>query len=353
MNAAIIRAGRRIPLIVAMLAFLPLATAAKPVVTARVDSTAATPAATPDIAPPPSFAIYPKETGPRTFFDVKQDAGSKQTYTVVLVNAGDKTQGDFKGRTFVVDGRAKVNGGLDSGGPNEPKTGETAWFDYPNDVLTLQPGKGVERTFTVTVPTGTQPGQYVTALCFETADPLPVPGVPNLKQNLRQTIAFYLTVPGAIRPEFSIENVRIVTDPGFTGVEAEIHNTGNILIRPEGRLTIKKPDGPPLLTTELGFGAFYADRTGTIQTGIGDLLPPGQYVVTIELRDPKTGATAIVDNQPVATTSGDAAAVAAPPVSFSAVSAQIRPSAAKPQFLNLDATLANTGDPVADAELSL
>lgn len=302
----------------------------------------------------PSFAIYPKETGPRTFFDVVQDAGTKKNYTVVLINAGSPKQGSFRGLTFAANVRTKVNGGLESGGPTDEKTGTTTWLDYPNDEVKLEPGKGIERTFTVTVPKDTPPGQYITALCFETADPIAVPGVPNLKQNLRQTIAFYVTVPGEIHPQFSIEDIRIASNPTWSGVEAKIVNSGNVLVRPEGRITVNKPDGTPFLTNEISFGAFYAGQTGIIQTGFSDRLPAGDYLVTIELRDPDTGAKAIVENQQIATTTGgDITAQEAPPVAFSAVSGKLEPNSHSPQFLNVSATISNSGDAVEDAQLSL
>src|SRR5690606_7124684 len=130
-----------------------------------------------------------------------------------------------------------------------------------------------------------------------TAEPIEIPGTPNLKQNLRRTIAFYMTVPGETHPAFSIENVRIRSDPNWSGVEAEIVNTGSVTVQPEGRLTIDSIDGSPMLTHRLNFGASYAGHTRTIEAGLGDLLPRGDYLVTIELRDAETGVTAIVEDQ--------------------------------------------------------
>lgn len=305
-------------------------------------------------APLPSFAIYPKETGPRTFFDVTVEAGERQEHTVVLANAGDAELGVFVGRTFAVDVGVKVNGGLESGGPDQEKTGATTWLDYPTDEVRLDPGQGIERTFSVSVPGDATPGQYITAICFETAEPIAVPGVPNLKQNLRKTIAFYLTIPGDIRPEFVIENVHLTTDESWSGIEAEVVNTGNVLVRPEGRVTVSTTDGAPIATVEIGYDAFYAGKTGLIQTGFGDILPSGDYLVTIELRDPETGATAIVEDQPIATTTrAEQEAAAAPPVAFAAATGEIVPSPDDPQFLRLDATIANSGEAVTDAEVSL
>lgn len=302
----------------------------------------------------PSFGIYPKDSGPGSFFDVRQEAGTRDRYTVVLANTNDEARGEFRGRVFAVDVRTALNGGLETGGPEDEKTGTTTWLDFPNDIVTLEPGKGIERTFEVTVPDDTPPGEYVTALCFETAEPLPIPGVPNLKQNLRKTIAFYITVPGDVHPEFSIENIHMVVDETWSGLEADIVNSGNIRVKPEGRLTVSTTDGEPILTTEIAYDAFYAGQTGRIQYGFGDLLPAGEYDVTIELRDPDTSATAIVENQRITTTTQEALdAAAAPPVAFTSASGELKPDAESPQFLQIDATLENTGDAMDDTELSL
>lgn len=338
----------------ALLLALLLALGGSPAL-ARQDSTPGSPVADASPTPPiPSFSIFPKETGPSTFFDVNQDAGTSENYTVVLANTGDDELGDFEGRVFAVNVRVALNGGLETGGPDEAKTAPTTWLDFPNDIVTLAPGKGIERTFSLSVPEDTPPGEYVTALCFETAEPLPIPGVPNLKQNLRKTIAFYITVPGDLHPEFSIENIHMVIGETWSGLEADIVNSGNVRVRPEGRLTVSTTDGQPILTSEISYDAFYAGLTGRIQYGFGDLLPPGEYEITIELRDPDTGAEAIVENQHITTTTQAALdAESAPPVSFVAATGELKPSADEPQFLLIDATIANIGEPVDDAELSL
>lgn len=321
-----------------------------------IPSSSATPSTDLDSeAPLPSFEIFPKDSGPGTFFDVTQEAGTDERYTVVLANSGDEESGDFEGRAFAVDVRVALNGGLETGGPTDEKTGPTSWLEFPNDIVTLKAGTGIERTFTVSVPEGTPPGEYVTALCFETAEPLEIPGVPNLKQNLRKTIAFYITVPGDERPEFSIENIRMVIGETWSGLEAEIVNSGNVRVRPEGRVTISSTDGEPLITSELAYGAFFAGMTGRVQFGFGDLLPPGDYLVTLELRDPETGATAIVENHPISTSAESALAEeSAPPVSFLGATGELKPSGEEPQFLQIEATLENTaGEQIDGAELSL
>ena len=229
-----------------------------------------------------------------------------------------------------------------SGNPGEDKTGATAWFDYSTEIYTIEPGKGLERTFTVTVPKDTKPGQYIAALSFETADPLTIPDAPNLKQTLRQTIAFAITVPGTVTPAFEIKDVHVIADPNWTGIEATISNTGNVLVEPSGTISISDLKGTPLGSFEVTLGKYYAFKDGLIQLGLGNLTPNGEYLVTIDLHDQATGANAVIENQKIqVTTSAQIAAAEAPPVVFSEAVGELKPSADKPQFLNVTATLSN------------
>jgi len=312
-------------------------------------------AASPVPPPPlPVFAIYPKDTGPRTFFQVTQAAGTTVNYTVVIANTGEKGSADFTGRAFAANVYIRTNGGLDTGAPDEAKSGATAWFEYSTDIVTLKPGTGIERTFAVVIPEETKPGEYVSALSFETAEPIEVPGTPNLKQILRQTIAFIITVPGTVVPSFSIDNLHLVVDPAWTGLEATLVNTGNVLVKPTGKITISDSSGKPLTSQDVVFGTFYAFKSGLIQTGFGNTLPAGDYQVTFELRDPETGATALIENQKITSvTQGELSAEAIPPINFDEATAEIKPALDNPQFLNVTAIVSNTGDPITGAELNI
>lgn len=318
-------------------------------------NSAATPAASP-VAPIklPSFGIYPKDTGPGTFFNVMQEAGTTKAYTVVMINGGDASNGPFKGRAYAANVTIRPNGGLNSGNPTEAPTGATAWLDYPTEIYTIDPGKGIERTFNVTIPKDVKPGQYIAALSFETADPIEIPNTPALKQNLRQTIAFEITVPGKVEASFQIKDVHVIADPEWTGLLATISNTGNVLVKPSGTITISDVNGNPLGSLPLSLGTYYAFKDGLIQIGIGSLTPNGVYLVTIDLHDADSGASASIENQKVeVTTSAAIAAANAPPIGFDSATGTLRPSPDKPQFLDVAATVTNTGDPVTGAELDI
>lgn len=316
---------------------------------------AASPAATPTAASEaPAFAIYPKGASPHTSFNVTQKAGTSASYTVDLISTSSKAYGVFKGRTFVADAKIRPNGGLQSGDPTEAKTEPATWFDYPTDVVSLQPGTGIERTFNVSVPANARPGQYIAVLCLETADPLSIPGQPNFKQVLRSTIAFVINVPGKIDPAFSIKDVHVVSDETWSGIEATISNKGNILVAPSGTVALSDLSGKQLVSLDVQLGEYFAFRDGLLQVGIQGLVPNGRYLVTIDLHDAKTGASASIENQEVTvTTSAQIAAAAAPPVMFSTVTGELKPSAEKPQFLNVGATITNNGEPVQGAEVSI
>jgi hypothetical protein len=301
----------------------------------------------------PSFAIYFKDAGPREVYRVSQKAGTTANYTVVIANPGTGGQ-PFDGLTFAPNVTIRTNGGVQTGDPDEEPTGATAWLDYAPTPYTLEDGQGTEITFPVSVPADAKPGQYIIALAFQTAEPLEIAQTPELRQTLRATTVMVLTVPGTIEPSFKVSDLHLVIDQTWSGFVATIENTGNILVRPRGKLTISDADGNPMMTQDFGLGSFFAFMSGTMEVGFANTLPPGDYLVTVEMRDEETGATAIVENVPISTMSqGELQALSLPPVTINDAAAVPRPDDAHPQFLDVDVLLGNTGEPVENAELNI
>jgi hypothetical protein len=75
------------------------------------------------------------------------------------------------------------------------QTGTTTWLDYPAETLDLDPGRKVERDFTVTIPDDTPPGQYITGIVLQTAEPIAVGESTMLRQNIVKAIAVFITIP--------------------------------------------------------------------------------------------------------------------------------------------------------------
>ena len=161
-------------------------------------------------------------------------------------------------------------------------------------------------------------------------------------------------MPGPIEPAFAIQDLHLVSDANWSGFEATIANTGNVLVKPTGKLTVSDLQGNPLTSQDVTLGTYYAFKSGLMQVGFASQLPAGDYLVTLIAeprhlcyRDHLESADRNDDPR------RDRCRVAFPPVSFSVATAAIKPDTKSPQFLDIAATISNTGEPVSDAELSL
>src|SRR4051794_15927659 len=148
----------------------------------------------------PEFVLEPVgQSGP--YFMANADADTTTELTVALGNAGKEP---VSARTFAADVYTLVNGGFGVGEDDDPVTGPTTWLDYPDDSLELVPNQRIERTFTVTIPADTAPGQYITGIVLQTAEPISVGDSAMLRQTIAKAIAVLITVPGPITPRFTI-----------------------------------------------------------------------------------------------------------------------------------------------------
>ncbi len=135
------------------------------------------------------------------FFQLTLEPGAVHTLEVELANQGDSP---IAARTYAADVATIVNGGFGAGLRDAPSGGTTSWVDYPADVFQLDPDQAVNRTFTVTVPAATPPGEYITSLVIENDEPVRGSGDVAVEQVLRQAIAVAVTVPGPLRGALTV-----------------------------------------------------------------------------------------------------------------------------------------------------
>src|SRR5690606_5431453 len=111
--------------------------------------------------------------------------------------------------TYVADAYTLVNGGFGVEGPDDEISEPATWITYSTETLDLAPGEGLERTFTVSIPEGTAPGQYIAGLSIQTAESIAVGGSEMLRQIIKKSIAIFITVPGPETPELAIGDIQI------------------------------------------------------------------------------------------------------------------------------------------------
>jgi hypothetical protein len=311
-------------------------------------SVAATPVLAQNAAP--AFVLAPTgESGP--YFDETLKPGETKTLKVGLGNAGEAP---VTARTYAANAFTLVNGGFGVRGEDDPAAGPTLWLSYKAETLDLQPGKLIERSFAVAVPKNAKPGQYIAGLVVQTAESVPVNGSPMLRQTILKSIAVFITVPGAVRPALAIGAVSVNPNPGARVVSVEIENAGNVLLKPAGSVTIKDASGALVSTAPIAMGSVYAGMTTTIELTIDASVAPGAYHVAVDLHDEATGAKASAADLPVTLPDLNAATPAPNPVTIGSIAIDpVRDAAGAVKYVNVDVKIANSGDPIASARLTL
>jgi hypothetical protein len=111
-------------------------------------------------------------------------------------------------------------------------SGTTEWLNYQTDLIPLAVGEAIRRTFTVTVPADTGPGEYITSIVLENDLPLHSTGAVGLNQIIRQAVAVVVTVPGPRRPGIAIGAASHKVVAGRSIVSVALDNSGNVRLKP-------------------------------------------------------------------------------------------------------------------------
>lgn len=314
---------------------------------ASAQDSPATPAADPSRTSL-AFEFFPAETGFGSFFEPTIDAGSTAELTVTLANTGDIAQ-DL--RTYAMNAFTADGGGFAAAEYGTAPDDVTDWLDFPEEVVTLEPGTGIERRFAVTVPEGTAPGQYITALAGEHAVASNVNGSDAFAQKLRYSVPVFITVPGDAAAGFEASDVAIDASTQSLVVSVTLTNTGDVRVRPEGSVDIVDSDDNLAASIPVSMESIYARDETTLVVGAPVRVDAGTYTVQVNLNDPETGETASAESGDVLV---DLSATPLPTlITISTISVAPAPAADDVQFANVEAVVTNIGPPVANAQLSL
>lgn len=302
--------------------------------------------ATPEMNAGPAFVIHPLDGADGDYFTIEAKAGSTTNLTVVLGNADDEA---LSLSTYANDAIPMVNGGFAIAEPEVAPTGTAAWIDYPAETFDFDPQEGIERTFTVTVPADAQPGQYIAGIAMETAEPLEVEGSTLFNQIIRKTIAVFIVVPGAESPAFELGAPALVAGTQQDQIVIPVTNSGNVLVKPSGELTLEDDAGEIVLSAPIAMGSVYAGTTAPLAVGITAGVPQGEYTISVQLNDEATGTTASVERVPMTIVDAGEATT-----DFSVVGdITLSPDAGSPVFADVVVQITNEGEPVASAEVIL
>lgn len=314
--------------------------------------------ATPDSATPEpastKFSIFAIGDYPNGYFEVEVEAGSSTTLTV---GVGNFATDPVALRSFATNAVNPPNGGFSAGEEGDPLTDPARWLDFEATSFELDGGERWEQEFTVSVPEDTPPGQYVAALVARTDGSLELPGSDIFRQVLRSSISVEITVPGPVTPGFELGEPTFAVDIAVTMLQIPIANTGNIKVKPQGDLTVSTPEGEPILTSDVQMGSVYGGNETLVQIGIPDQMPPGDYLVSIDLFDNATGAhdalEKVTATLPERERPAPATAVTDAGPVFEIGEASVTPNGAPIQYADVGAVITNNGPAIPTANVTL
>lgn len=219
--------------------------------------------------------------------------GESKTASVVVTN-----KSKFAGYAYTYSGNTAtlIGGGLTTEARTARPSQPTRWTTYKDERLTLQAEQQVTRTFTVTIPKKTKPGDYSTAIIVENL--LPTEGSrKNLQQITRTSTPILINVPGKREPALAIANS---AEADKSNVSVGVANTGNqnlvpvltMSIRPEGGDAIYSRNNEQLLT-------FLAGDKTSVELPLEEPLGPGQYYVDVAFSAPELATPVVRNNIPL------------------------------------------------------
>ncbi len=256
----------------------------------------ATPTVTADAPPPAPVALGMIAVGQSGgFFDLTVKPGASVELSVQVVNAGSVA---IDARSYAADAYTIVNGGFGARTADQPRTGTTTWLRYPTVTSSLGGGSAMTRDFSLTVPLGTLPGQYITSLVVENAVPAPSPTSEQLRETIRTAVAVSIRVPGHLHPSLAFAKAENSITAHGSAISVAITNSGNERLTPAGWLIIRDAGGA-VWRELLSMDSFYALTTTSVETKVPDAVPDGHYTVEVSLRDPDTHAGATTAGVPL------------------------------------------------------
>ncbi len=249
---------------------------------------------------------------------------------------------------YTADVGTLANGGLKLANADSEQHEPTTWLTFPTETITLAPQTERAKDFVVTVPADASPGEYAVAFAMETAEAIPVPGAPQLKQKLRRILPMYITVPGQVSADFTFGDPAFTSDLGPT-IQIPLSNLGQTILRLTGDIEITNESGATVLETSLALSVVYGKSDTFILLPLSAPLPVGDYEVSLTMTDTESNISRGFDD--VTMIVSDAGTPEPAPLSFENV--LIGANAPTIQFVGVAVDIVNNGSVIRSARLTL
>jgi hypothetical protein len=216
--------------------------------------------------------------------------GSTRAGSVIVSNVG-AAAGSAK--LFVADGTTGQTSGTVYKTDSKPTESGT-WVHLSRSSVTLRPNAHVVVPFTVRVPDGAKPGQWVAGIVAENAKRVATqkPGQKarvQIKIRDLTIVAVQVDVPGPAKVQFAIGDVTTGGTRGFQKAFVHFTNEGNLLVHPTGVVRISDDSGKLLQTLPFEMDTFLPETEIDYPLLLKKALGPGSYRAYIRLVSAGTG----------------------------------------------------------------
>jgi len=218
---------------------------------------------------------------------VDTEADASLEFKVQVSNIASK-EAVFK--IYATDVLSTLRGGWSYPASTEKKQLVGTWFEEPVRSGSLKPGGSAEYSFTMKVPSKIQYGQYIGAIVLE--EFIPAQSVAN-ESGMSVLSDVYIRQP--IQTVINLTEAKatrgIIIDPVYHHIEENglitiyipHRNTGTILEKPSGILTLRNSSGTIIKSEQYAMDSVYVGTTGLYDMRLPDLIGSDDYVLTYKI----------------------------------------------------------------------
>lgn len=243
----------------------------------------AAPAASP--APDAVFGLRAGGNPKLGYFVYRLAPGGSVSGTVIVSNVGTRA-GTV--RLYPVDATTGVTSGTVYRSGRLHPTAAGSWLHLAAAQVQLPPGMSATVPFSVRVPPGARPGEWVAGIVAESPEAAghrATGGAGSVRIRVRNLtiVGVEVAVPGPTRLAFRIGGVRPGGTGGYQRLLVHLAATGNLLSRPGGSLTISS-HGRRVQTLPFALDTFLPRTAIDYPLLLRRKLGPGRYTAAVVLR---------------------------------------------------------------------
>jgi len=239
------------------------------------------------LAGQPSFALRPVTYDPqipatKSYFVLDPVPGTTVQSSVRVTNVGNQAGAI---RLYPVDGTTGQTSGAVYLAGRDPRRDVGAWITLGARRLMLRPGQSAVVPFTVRIPVGAREGDHLGGIVGENAA-LTSGGKGALEVKIRHlTIAAVLVrLPGTPIAGLNVTRAEALGGNGYQYVQLDVANTGTIMMKPVGALTLRTAAGKPVASRKLALDTFLPQTHISYPVVLPRrVLRPGNYVASVTL----------------------------------------------------------------------